>query len=80
MRTTSIIIVSPLINNSPSTPVTLNGGMRMPSWYDILSLEKQDEKEDEAGLKRSSLSLLEYVRAEEASGIPPERIFIGGRI
>lgn len=59
-------------------PVTLNGGMRMPSWYDIISLDERDEKEDEVGVKKSVDTLLEYVKAEQDSGIASDRIFIGG--
>lgn len=28
-----------ILPNAPLTPVSLNGGMKMPSWYDLRSLE-----------------------------------------
>lgn len=27
-----------ILPNAPNNPVTINGGMKMPSWYDITSL------------------------------------------
>lgn len=34
-------------------PISLNGGMAMPGWYDIASLEAIDAGEDEEGLLES---------------------------
>lgn len=34
--------------------VTLNGGISMPSWYDIYSLDESNPKEDEKGIRKSS--------------------------
>jgi predicted esterase len=39
--------------HAPSQPVSLNGGMRMPSWFDIYSLEKVDGKCDTEGLQKA---------------------------
>ena len=36
---------------APTRPITLNGGMRMTGWFDILSLDKLKMKEDKAGLE-----------------------------
>ncbi|THU76585.1 Phospholipase/carboxylesterase [Dendrothele bispora CBS 962.96] len=58
-------------------PVTANGGMVMPSWFDIYSFTKRD-KEDEEGMKKSVSLLRELVDAEIAAGIKPERIVFGG--
>ena len=33
--------------HAPSMPVTLNGGYVMPAWYDILSMDGQNRREDE---------------------------------
>lgn len=63
--------------NAPTAAVTLNGGMRMPSWFDIKSLSF-DEKEDEEGVKRSSESLNSMIEEEIKLGISSERIVIGG--
>jgi predicted esterase len=64
--------------HAPQIPVTLNGGMKMPAWYDIYTLNENDEREDENGLRKSTNTLLDYVKMEQAAGIPSERIFIGG--
>lgn len=63
--------------NAPIQPVTLNAGMRMPSWFDITSLNFQGP-EDEEGLKKSSNQLKTLIAEEEKLGIPAERIVIGG--
>ena len=38
-----------ILPNAPNSPVTINGGMKMPSWYDIQSL---------TDINRASLSVL----------------------
>ncbi len=60
-------------------PVTINGGMVMPAWYDIrdMDLEAKDRVDPE-GLLRSVDQVRELVDAEVASGIPPERILMAG--
>ncbi|KAG0294963.1 hypothetical protein BGZ98_001550 [Dissophora globulifera] len=65
--------------NAPSIPVTLNGGMRMPSWYDIKDLNKVDQEQDEEGMLNSRQQIMQIVREEiEQNGIPANRIVIGG--
>ena len=51
-----------LFPNAPQRPVTINMGMRMRAWYDILQLGGGPE--DEAGI-RASQKLLEAMIAEE---------------
>ncbi|KAL5017451.1 hypothetical protein ScPMuIL_007040 [Solemya velum] len=63
--------------NAPYQPVTLNGGMKMPSWFDILGL-KPESPEDEDGIKRASDTLKQLIAEEEKSGIPSNRIMVGG--
>lgn len=50
----------------------------MPAWYDIYSLDELDEREDQAGLEDSAEMILDLVKEERTSGIPLDRIFIGG--
>eukprot|EP00092_Neocalanus_flemingeri_P016134 GFUD01017462.1.p1 GENE.GFUD01017462.1~~GFUD01017462.1.p1 ORF type:complete len:240 (-),score=74.31 GFUD01017462.1:304-1023(-) len=58
-------------------PVTLNSGFQMPSWFDLKSLDPAGE-EDEAGIK-SAAKLVDSLIAEEVkSGVPSERIMLGG--
>ncbi len=40
--------------HAPERPITLNMGFRMPGWYDIVSLEGINRKEDEAGIQESA--------------------------
>ncbi|EFA82546.1 esterase/lipase/thioesterase domain-containing protein [Heterostelium album PN500] len=57
-----------ILPNAPVQPVTLNNGYRMNSWYDIKSLSKRgDEDKDDVDKSRNI-----------NSGIPSERIMIGG--
>lgn len=58
-------------------PVTINGGMAMRSWYDILtpSLVK---REDEQGIRASELAIRALIARENARGIPTERIVLAG--
>ena len=39
--------------HAPEMPVTCNGGYIMPAWYDIISLEPESRRIDEAGIVRS---------------------------
>jgi phospholipase/carboxylesterase len=62
--------------HAPVRPVTLNQGMRMRAWYDILRLD--GGAEDDAGV-RASQGLVETLIAEEVKkGIQPARIVLAG--
>ncbi|GFS25278.1 acyl-protein thioesterase 2 [Elysia marginata] len=63
--------------HAPHKPVTLNGGMVMPSWFDIKGLTP-NSPEDEEGIKSASKDLQDLIAKEVSEGIPPERIMIGG--
>lgn len=63
---------------APTRPITLNGGMRMTGWFDILSLDKLKMQEDKAGLEDALRNLESLVQAEVAHGIPSKRILIAG--
>lgn len=63
--------------HAPASSVSLNGGMVMPSWFDIKGLTP-NSPEDEAGVKESSKTLQQLIAEEIKKGIPAERIFIGG--
>ncbi|XP_065061795.1 acyl-protein thioesterase 1-like [Rhopilema esculentum] len=66
-----------LFPTAKTQPVTLNFGMKMPSWFDIKSLSFQAD-EDTAGIKQSSNFLRSLVQEEIKNGISPDRIIIGG--
>jgi phospholipase/carboxylesterase len=60
-------------------PVTINGGMRMPAWYDIRDMDLQAEnRNDSEGLARSVASVRALVAREVAEGVPESRIVIAG--
>ncbi|KAF2796878.1 Phospholipase/carboxylesterase [Melanomma pulvis-pyrius CBS 109.77] len=71
--------VSFIFPNAPQIPITLNGRMRMPGWYDIKSLnDLASREEDEAGIHQSREYFHSLVDAEVAKGIPANRVVIGG--
>jgi phospholipase/carboxylesterase len=59
--------------HAPIRPVTINQGMRMRAWYDILQFGRGPE--DGAGI-RASQGLVEDLIAEQQ--LPPERIVLAG--
>eukprot|EP00808_Paulinella_micropora_P014107 g76935.t1 len=63
--------------NAPIAPVTVNGGMEMPSWHDITRLDIVDTA-GMVGVDHSRKIVEAYVRLEMAKGIPANRIAIGG--
>ena len=63
--------------HAPSIPVTINGGMVMPAWYDILSLESIREV-DENGVRQSADQIEALITVERERGIAPGRIVLAG--
>jgi len=58
-------------------PVTLNGGMPMRAWYDIVSLDRKG-KMDEKGILDSVARVHALIEAERKGGVSPGRIVIAG--
>lgn len=76
LRTDGVRFVFP---HAPRLPVTINGGLVMPAWYDIRSLRFDDgEREDEAHIAETTRRVTELVERERERGIPAERIVLGG--
>ncbi len=63
--------------HAPVRAVTLNGGMRMRAWYDIVGIG-EDFPEDEAGIQESQLSINSLIENEINKGIAAERILLAG--
>ena len=63
--------------HAPSIPVTINDGMVMPAWYDILENDIS-RKIDEAGLEESSVKIAKIIQGEIESGILPKHIMVAG--
>ncbi|MEE6484409.1 hypothetical protein FKM82_013859 [Ascaphus truei] len=51
--------------------------MVMPSWFDLMGLSP-DAPEDEAGIKKAAESIKSIIEHEVKSGIPANRIILGG--
>lgn len=62
--------------NAPVRPVTINGGMPMRAWYDIVELGGAHQ--DEAGIRASQRILESLIRRENDRGIASSRIVLAG--
>lgn len=63
--------------NAPQQPVTINGGMRMPAWYDIKGADIAD-KQDREGIEASTSEIEALIAREIEAGIPANRIVLAG--
>lgn len=63
--------------HAPVRPVTLNGGMPMRAWYDILELSAEGRK-DEAGTRASAARIDTLIGREIARGVAASRIVLAG--
>jgi phospholipase/carboxylesterase len=62
--------------HAPVRPVTLNNGMRMRAWYDIIQLG--GGAEDAAGIRASQGLVEDLITGEKKKGIAEERIVLAG--
>ena len=62
--------------HAPVRPVTINAGMRMRAWYDILQLG--GDPEDETGVRASQRLLEDLISREGSRGIAPDKIVLAG--
>ena len=58
-------------------PVTINGGMAMRAWYDILTGDLV-QREDDAGIRASQRHVENLIARENQRGIPTEHIVLAG--
>ncbi len=63
--------------HAPVQPVTINGGMAMRSWYDIL-VPNLVRIEDEQGIRQSERAVDALIKREVQRGIPTENIVLAG--
>jgi phospholipase/carboxylesterase len=63
--------------HAPVRAVTINNGMRMRAWYDILGLEIA-QRQDERGVRESIAFVNALVQREVARGVPSTRILVAG--
>ncbi|RDA92513.1 hypothetical protein CP533_4207 [Ophiocordyceps camponoti-saundersi (nom. inval.)] len=73
-----------ILPNAPIRPITLNGGMPMPGWFDMAGLYPGPNSNyrqvcgDAAGTRESIEYVQSLIKDEVAAGIPSDRIVIGG--
>jgi phospholipase/carboxylesterase len=63
--------------HAPMRAVTINNGMRMRAWYDILSLTRMSQQ-DEAGIRDSENIVQGFIQRELDAGIKADRVVIAG--
>ncbi|MFM9916310.1 MAG: alpha/beta hydrolase [Rhizobacter sp.] len=63
--------------HAPVRPVTINGGMAMRAWYDLLQADLV-QREDEAGLRASRLEIEALIARERERGVLASRIVLMG--
>jgi phospholipase/carboxylesterase len=63
--------------HAPMRAVTVNGGMRMRAWYDILGLEIAN-RQDEAGIRDSIRHVERLIERETLRGVDESRVILAG--
>lgn len=63
--------------HAPKIPVTLNGGMVMPAWYDITTMDLR-RRHDAAGIAKSVAEVNALIQREVDRGIPRSNILLAG--
>lgn len=66
-----------IMPSAPSRPVTLNRGMHMPAWYDIVGLDDRSAESCD-GIIESRRVVQELLEQEVASGIQYDRMVVAG--
>ena len=63
--------------HAPVRPVTINGGMSMRAWYDIITLDRNGPQ-DAGGIRQSSELLRQLIEREHERGVAYENIVLAG--
>lgn len=63
--------------DAPVRPVTLNQGMPMRAWYDILGMTLHD-REDRPGILQSEALIREVITRQMADGVSSKQIYLAG--
>lgn len=64
--------------HAPERSVTINGGMVMPSWYDIRHFDWDSAGREDEGQVRDSAAMIHAWIAHEARAVPTSRIVLAG--
>ncbi|KAM6514369.1 hypothetical protein FALCPG4_015518 [Fusarium falciforme] len=72
-----------ILPHAPRIPITFHGGMMMPGWFDIIvalggDIDTRVRQDDAEGIKLSQKYFHELIQEEIDSGIPADRIVLGG--
>jgi len=63
---------------APVRPVTINGGMKMPAWYDILTFDDPPLREQEADVREAEREIVALIERERERGIAPSQVVLAG--
>lgn len=63
---------------APIRAVTVNRGMRMPAWYDILSFDNPALREKASDVREAAVEVQALVARENARGVAYENIVLAG--
>ncbi len=63
--------------HAPTMPVTVNNGMVMPAWYDIVA-PLIDAEQDEKGMRHSAMQINQLIETEIDRGIDSKNILLAG--
>jgi phospholipase/carboxylesterase len=63
--------------HAPVRPVTINAGLPMRAWYDVMSLDRTGPQ-DEAGIRASADMLRALIERERERGLDYDRIVLAG--
>lgn len=66
-----------ILPHAPSLPVTVNNGMVMPAWYDIIRFGEEREF-NRSQLEASAQAVHDLIDREIARGVPANRILLAG--
>lgn len=66
-----------IMPHAPRLPVTVNGGMVMPAWYDILAMDL-GRRVDEVQLNKSAERIQALIQEQLDQGIDSQRIIVAG--
>ena len=64
--------------HAPMRAVTINGGYVMRAWYDILSPDFSQKREDPQGVRESAMQIEALIARENARGIADQQIVLAG--
>lgn len=64
--------------HAPTRPVTINAGYVMRAWYDIVSADFSQRREDPAGVRESARQVEALIERENARGIADDHIVLAG--